>query len=105
MDCQWRDLHDITDIEQVEPLALIQVAQEHLHIDSVFQSFHLRCFLISLTLLDTSGRPSYRLNIIIFFAIWHQILVVKFFIPFLFDHAFVHLFDDRVHSKRRTLEH
>ena len=36
MNCQWCDLHYVTDIEQIKPLTLIQVAQENLHINSVF---------------------------------------------------------------------
>ena len=32
LQCQWRDLHDITDVEAVNPFTLIQVAQDVFHI-------------------------------------------------------------------------
>lgn len=32
MDGEGRDLHDVADVEQVHPLALVQVPQQHLHV-------------------------------------------------------------------------
>ena len=52
VDSQRRDLHDVADIEQVQPLTLIQVAEEHLHVDYVLQAFEF----VSSFLALLSGR-------------------------------------------------
>lgn len=33
MDGQWCDLHDISDVEQVEPLRLVQIAKQYFHVE------------------------------------------------------------------------
>ena len=48
VDGQWRDLHDVADVEQVQPLTLIQVAEEHLHVDYVLQAFEFVCSFLAL---------------------------------------------------------
>ena len=38
MDRQRRDLHDIANIEQVQPLALVEVSKENFHVDRFFNT-------------------------------------------------------------------
>ena len=38
VDCQRRDLHDIANIEQVQPLALVEVSKENFHVDRFFNT-------------------------------------------------------------------
>lgn len=45
MDRKRRDLHDVANVEEVEPLALVQIAEQYLHIDGVFQAWELAVFV------------------------------------------------------------
>ena len=38
VDRQRRDLHDIANIEQVQPLALVEVSKENFHVDRFFNT-------------------------------------------------------------------
>jgi len=81
VDRQRRDLHDVADIQQEQPLRLVQIAQQHLHVE--------------LVLVAGDGRRDVG-----FPAAGAGALQL-----FLGDHTLGDLLDDRVDAVRGTLEH
>ena len=95
MDSQRRDLHNVSNVEQVKPFALVQVAQEHLHVQR---------------LILMQGSQFTRTDLVLGCVAFLQVrrVVVRSSAPcqiLVLDHAILNFFDDRVDSESRPLEH
>lgn len=91
MDGQRRYLHDVADVEQVEPFALVQIAQEDLHVQRLV--FVEKQISICASVF---GRAFRRWLLASFEHAWDI---------FVLYHAILNLLHDREDSKRCAFQH
>ena len=93
MDRERCDLHNVPNVEQVEPFALVQVAQEHLHVQR---------------LILVQGSQFTRTDLVLGCVAFLQVLAIRSCAPcqiLVLHHAILNFFDDRVDPESRPLEH
>ena len=88
MDGKWRDLHNVPNVQQVKPLALVEIPEQDLHVQRLI--FDHRLFQERIWLL---------LLLLMLFAL---ILTTDVLV---LDHAVLDLLYDRVDSEGCSLEH